>query len=57
MPGFGLVLVVGGVVVVEDRCLISFRVRAAGLRGVDLQGGRRLVFAFLSKVFVQKKYF
>lgn len=47
----------GGGGVVEDRCLISFRVRAAGLRGVDPRGGRRLVFAFLSKVFVQKKIF
>lgn len=42
----------------KDRCLISFSVRAAGLRGVDLWGGRLPVFAFCQSVCVcAEKYF
>lgn len=42
----------------KDRCLISFSVRAMGLRGVDLRGGRLLVFAFCQSVCVcAEKYF
>lgn len=42
----------------KDRCLISFSVRAAGLRGVDLRGGRLLMFAFCQSVCVcAEKYF
>lgn len=42
----------------KDRCLISFSVRAAGLRGVDLWGGRLLMFAFCQSVCVcAEKYF
>lgn len=42
----------------KDRCLISFSVRATGLRGVDLWGGRLLVFALCQSVCVcAEKYF
>lgn len=47
----------------KDRCLISFSVRAAGLRGVDLWrgrgvGGGLLMFAFCQSVCVcAEKYF
>lgn len=43
----------------KDRCLISFSVRATGLRGVDLWGGGRLLmFAFCQSVCVcAEKYF